>query len=164
MSINTSVETVLQLRDYELYLKNIELEVDLEPALPPSMADRQQIEQVILNLIVNAEQAMTAARGSGRLEVRTKQEHDRIVIRVSDDGPGIPTENLSRIFDPFFTTKEVGKGTGLGLSLCHSIIQDHGGRINVDSGPAGGATFTVELPVAPAPASIPSNRNSDLQT
>ena len=163
-SINASVETVLQLRRHALYLSNIELEVDLDPALPPSMADRQQIEQVILNLIVNAEQAMTAAQGGGRLEIRTKQEHNQVVIRVSDDGPGISSENVSRIFDPFFTTKEVGQGTGLGLSLCHSIIRDHGGRISVDSEPAGGATFTVELPVAPASASIPSNRNSNLQT
>ena len=160
ISINASVETVLQLRQHELGLNNIELEVDLEPVLPPSIADRHQIEQVILNLIVNAEQAMTAAHGGGRLLVRTKLKDDQVVIQISDNGPGIPQENLSRIFDPFFTTKEIGKGTGLGLSLCYSIVRDHGGSIRAYSEPAEGATFTIELPIAPATTAIPSNRNS----
>lgn len=158
MSINRSVKTVLELRQHELGLKNIELQVDLEPALPPSIADRHQIEQVILNLIVNAEQAMTVAHGGGRLKIRTMQEHNQVVLQVSDDGPGIPKENLSQIFDPFFTTKEVGQGTGLGLSLCHSIIRDHGGRISVESEPGAGATFNVELPVVPATTSAASNQ------
>lgn len=164
ISINASVETVLQLRQHELRLKNIELEVDLEPALLPSIADKQQIEQVILNLVVNAEQAMTSARGGGRLVVRTKLEDGQVVIQIRDDGPGIPEENLSRIFDPFFTTKEVGQGTGLGLSICYSIIRDHGGSIRGYNELAGGATFIVELPVASAAASFASNQNSVLET
>ena len=163
MSINASVEMVLQLRRHQLNLSNIELDVDLEPDLAPSIADTQQIEQVILNLVVNAEQAMTAARGGGKLKIRTKQEDNRVLIQVSDDGPGIPSENLRRIFDPFFTTKAVGKGTGLGLSLCHSIIQDHGGHISVESGPVGGTTFTVEMPTAQHTASTPETGNRDLQ-
>ena len=163
MSINASVEAVLELRRHQLGLSNIALDVDLEPDLALSIADRQQIEQVILNLVMNAEQAMTTARGGGKLEIRTKQDNDRVLIQVSDDGPGIPDENLGRIFDPFFTTKEVGQGTGLGLSLCHSIIRDHGGQIIVESEPSGGTTFTVDMPAALPTASAPETGNNDLQ-
>ena len=113
------------------------------------MADSHQIQQVVLNLVSNAQHAMLEAHGGGKLTVKTHQVGDRIHIVVSDDGVGVPKETLGRIFDPLFTTKEVGKGTGLGLSICYRIIQDHGGTIHVDSVPGSGTTFTLDLPVLP---------------
>jgi signal transduction histidine kinase len=111
------------------------------------MADFHQLQQVFINLITNAEQAITAAHGHGRLEVKTRTAGSRIQITFADDGSGIPEQHLKSIFDPFFTTKGVGEGTGLGLSICHGIVSEHGGSINVDSQPDQGTTFTIELPV-----------------
>ena len=146
-SINTAIEATLELRRYELRVNNVELEVHLEPTLPPTMADVHEIQQVALNLIVNAEQAMLEAHGEGRLLVKTEQVGSMIRFVVSDNGPGISKENLGKLFDPFFTTKDVGKGTGLGLSICYGIVQEHGGRIWAESEPPNGATFFVELPI-----------------
>src|SRR5262249_49346711 len=100
-----------------------------------------------LNIIVNAEQAMLQSHGRGRLEIRTQQSDNRVVISISDDGPGIDAENLKHIFEPFFTTKEVGKGTGLGLSICYGIVHEHGGRLCAHSKQGHGATFYLELPI-----------------
>ena len=102
-------------------------------------ADPHQIQQVLLNLVINAEQAMLSANGRGSLVLRTWHDVERnaVVLQVSDDGPGVPADVKSKIFDPFFTTKEVGKGTGLGLTVAYAIVQEHGGSIRVDS-PAGG--------------------------
>jgi two-component system NtrC family sensor kinase len=110
------------------------------------MADAHQIQQVILNLMVNAEQAMSEANGKGRLHVQTFAEDGNIHIVVSDDGPGIAQKNLHKVFDPFFTTKPVGKGTGLGLSICQGIVAEHGGRIDLKSSPEG-TTFDVIFPI-----------------
>ena len=109
----------------------------LASGLPPVFADAHQIQQVLLNLVINAEQAMLAANGRGSLVIRTwhDAEHDAVVLQVSDDGPGIPPEVKSKIFDPFFTTKETGKGTGLGLTVAYAIVQEHGGSIRVESSP-----------------------------
>ena len=149
---------MLALRDYKLKLDDIRLEVHLQPDLPRTMLDASSIQQVILNLVVNAEQAMLKAHRGGRLLVSSEQVDDMIWIVVSDNGPGILKEHLSRVFDPFFTTKEVGVGTGLGLSICYGIVRDHGGRIRVSSEPTNGATFTVELPIVSAIAEPPSGR------
>jgi two-component system NtrC family sensor kinase len=113
-------------------------------------ADPHQIQQVLLNLVINAEQAMLSANGRGSLVLRTWHdvEHNGVVLQVSDDGPGVPADVKSKIFDPFFTTKEVGKGTGLGLTVAYAIVQEHGGSIRVESPPTGGASFTVEFPVS----------------
>src|SRR6185436_17372147 len=119
------------------------------------------VQQVLLNLMINAEQAMLAANGRGTLVVRTWHDPDQeaVVLEINDDGPGIPEDLQPKIFDPFFTTKEVGKGTGLGLTVAYAIIQEHGGRIRLESRPAGGASFYVELPVAGAtPAKQPASR------
>jgi CheY-like chemotaxis protein len=102
---------------------------------------------VLLNLISNAQYAMTRHRGSGRLAVRTRSADGCVQVRVEDDGPGIAREHLARIFDPFFTTKPVGEGTGLGLSISYGIVRDHGGRIWAESDPARGTSLVVEIPV-----------------
>jgi CheY-like chemotaxis protein len=111
----------------------------------------------VLNLVVNAEQAMLEAHGQGILTLRTWQESDRnaVVLEVHDDGPGMPPEVQQKIFDPFFTTKAVGKGTGLGLSVAYAITQEHGGRISVVSTPGKGASFFLELPVSGAALRLP---------
>ena len=147
ISINEALEKTLELRAHHLKLNNIELVRELQPNLPRTMADFQQMQQVFINIINNAEQAMVEAHKKGRLIVRTQTEDRMIEITFADDGPGILEENLNRIFDPFFTTKEVGKGTGLGLSICYGLVQAHGGRIYARSRPGQGATFVVELPI-----------------
>ena len=146
-NLNTLVERVLELRNYDLRMKNIDVELDLDPELPETMVDADQIQQVFLNVIVNAEQAMLVAKERGTLTVRTRRDGDVIGLSIQDDGPGIETETLRRIFDPFFTTKETGEGTGLGLTISYGIIEDHGGRIWADSRPGRGTTFHIELPV-----------------
>jgi len=147
ISINEALAKTLELRAHQLKINNIELVTELQPDLPKTMADFQQMQQVFINIINNAEQAMVEAHGKGRLIVSTKTEDSMIKITFADDGPGISEENLKRIFDPFFTTKEVGKGTGLGLSICYGLVQAHGGRIYARSKPEQGAAFAVEIPV-----------------
>jgi len=147
ISMNEAVEKTLELRAHQMTMNNIELVLELDAELPLTMADSHQMQQVFLNIINNAEQAMVEAHGKGRLEVKTEKAGGLIRITFSDDGPGIPEENLERIFDPFFTTKEVGKGTGLGLSICYGLVAAHGGHIHVRSNLGGGATFVVEIPL-----------------
>ena len=150
LGLNGIVEKTLELRAYELRVSNVEVETRLEPDLPKTMLDFHQLQQVLLNIITNAEQAMLVAHGRGRLRIATGRNAGRIELRVQDDGPGIPPEHMGRIFDPFFTTKPVGQGTGLGLSICHGIVNDHGGRLWAESLPGEGATFTLELPILEA--------------
>jgi CheY-like chemotaxis protein len=128
---------------------NISVTTELEAGLPQVFADAHQIQQVLLNLIINAEHAMLAAHGRGALLVRTRHDIDResVAIDVCDDGPGVPPELRNKIFDPFFTTKEVGKGTGLGLTVAYAIVQEHNGRIRCVPPEGSGACFVVELPV-----------------
>ncbi len=147
ISINDIVNRSLELHSYRLKVNNIEVATDLDPHLPKIMADFHQLQQVFVNMITNAEQAMTDARGHGALRVRTHMAGKAIRIIFADDGKGIPEENLGRIFDPFFTTKEVGKGTGLGLSICYGLVEEHGGTISVSSKFGEGAIFTIELPI-----------------
>jgi signal transduction histidine kinase len=147
ISINEALEKTLELRVHQMKVNNIELSVQLQPDVPLTMADFYQMQQVFMNIILNAEQAMIEAHGRGRLLVKTRAVDGVIQITLIDNGPGIPKENLNRIFDPFFTTKEVGKGTGLGLSMCYGIIQAHGGRMYARSEPGKGATFVVEIPI-----------------
>jgi len=113
------------------------------------MADAGQLQQVFLNIIMNAETEMRIAHGEGKLLIKTEAIDDTIRISFKDNGPGIAKENVERIFDPFFTTKKVSKGTGLGLSICHGIISEHNGQIYAKSKLGQGATFTVELPIIP---------------
>ena len=147
VNVNEILETTLDLRGYHLRTSNIEVITHLAPDLPITIADASQLQQVFLNLIVNAETEMGLARSYGKLTVKTLQNNNNIRISFKDDGPGIAAENLERIFDPFFTTREVGQGTGLGLSVCYGIVSEHNGRIFAESKPGRGATFVVELPI-----------------
>lgn len=156
VDVNEIVERTIALRSYELKVEDIVVECDLAPGLPHTMADPYQLQQVILNLVINAEQALLEDRGQGHVWIRTRHSdragHRRIVLEVSDDGLGIPPAIASRIFDPFFTTKAAGLGTGLGLSIVYGIVHQHGGEVTFENQPGGGAKFTVELPVVPVPA------------
>jgi len=147
VGINGILESTLELRSYQLKVDNIEVVLDLEPDLPKTMADFHQLQQVFLNIIINAHQAITSRGRGGHLTLRTRRRGDDIVVDLQDDGPGIPPDVVGRVFDPFFTTKEVGQGTGLGLSICYGIVQEHHGAISARNAPEGGAVFTVELPI-----------------
>ena len=153
VDMNQVVRETLALRSYEQRLSNINIIEALAAGLPLVFADPHQVQQVLLNLIINAEQAMIAAHGRGTLILRTWHDldGDAVVLEVNDDGPGVPEDVQPRIFDPFFTTKDVGKGTGLGLTVAYAIVQEHGGRITVQSQPEGGASFCVALPAGDTP-------------
>jgi len=150
IDVNHVVRETITLRAYGQHLTNVDVVMALATGLPTVFADSHQIQQVLLNLVINAEQAMLAANGRGSLVLRTWHDVERnsVVLQVSDDGPGVPVDVKNKIFDPFFTTKETGKGTGLGLTVAYAIVQEHGGSIRVESPPTGGASFTVELPVS----------------
>ena len=145
--INEILESALELRAYELTTSNIEVITDLAPKLPELMLDFYQIQEVFLNIILNAEQAMTEAHSGGKLTIMTVERRGYIRTTFTDTGPGISPEDLEKIFDPFFTTKGKRGGTGLGLSVCHGIVTEHGSRIYAKSKPGKGATFFVELPL-----------------
>jgi two-component system NtrC family sensor kinase len=145
---NDILQRALELRAYEWRTSNIKVVVDLAPDLPKVRADSHQIQEVFLNLILNAEQAMVEAHQGGTLGIKTCGNKGYVQIVFSDDGPGIAKENLSRIFHPFFSTRADKGGTGLGLSICHGIVAEHGGKIHAKSRLGEGATFIVELPVA----------------
>ena len=148
--INRVIDDTLELRRYGLRTANVTVETSLDEHLPLTWADPFQLQQVVLNLITNAEHALATWDGERALRVATEVSGHRLLIRVSDSGPGIAPDNLSRVFNPFFTTKPVGEGTGLGLSISDGIVREHGGRIRVESRCGDGATFTIELPyVAP---------------
>ena len=148
VSVNKLIEDVLEMIAYPLRTSNVKVITQFSPKLPVVLADGHQVQQVVLNLMNNARQAIEAHAGSGRITITTSYDVRFVRIVIQDNGPGIAPENLKRIFDPFFTTKEVGKGTGLGLSLCYGMIREHGGNILVASPPGAGASFTIELPVA----------------
>ena len=154
ININEVVEGTLRLSNYKLKTGNIEVIRQFDPELPWTMADAGQLQQVFINLVVNAQHEMRKAHGRGRLEIKTELVDNMIHISFKDDGPGIAKEHIERIFDPFFTTKEAGKGTGLGLSLSHGIIAEHGGQLYTESEPGNGATFVVELPVLAEEADV----------
>ena len=147
IEINMIISQVLNLRAYEHRVNNIMVTTHLASNLPKIIADRFQMQQVFLNIVLNAEQAMIESKGRGNLTVTTEPLDSIIRISFADDGPGISPDIMNRIFDPFFTTKDVGKGTGLGLSICYGIITSQGGRIYAESRPGNGATFIIELPI-----------------
>jgi two-component system NtrC family sensor kinase len=152
VDVNQVVRETLALRAYEQRVSNVAVIDALAAGLPLVFADGHQVQQVLLNLVINAEQAMLTAHGRGILVVRTWHDPEResLVLEINDDGPGIPDDLQPKIFDPFFTTKEVGQGTGLGLTVAYAIIQEHAGRIRLESRLGRGASFFVELPVGGA--------------
>jgi two-component system NtrC family sensor kinase len=152
VDVNQVVRETLALRAYEQHVSNVTIIDALAAGLPQVFADGHQVQQVLLNLVINAEQAMLSANGRGILVVRTWHDptQEAVVLEINDDGPGIPDDLQPKIFDPFFTTKEVGQGTGLGLTVAYAIIQEHAGRIRLESRLGRGASFFVELPVGGA--------------
>jgi two-component system NtrC family sensor kinase len=146
--LNRIVRSTVSLVSHRLKLSNVEAELDLREDLPPVFCDSSQMQQVVLNLLMNGAEA-TQGRGAGRVSVRTRLAAGGggVELQVRDNGEGIPQENLAKIFTPFFTTKPEGKGVGLGLAVVYGIVEAHGGEVEVDSPPGGGATFTVRLPL-----------------
>ncbi|QYM80364.1 response regulator [Horticoccus luteus] len=149
VDVRQLVDAVLEIMAYDLRTSNIKVTSEWAADVPALLGDSHQLQQVFINILGNARQAIQGVQDKGQIIVRVFAAGAMVQVEFEDDGPGIRPENLSRIFDPFFTTKPVGKGTGLGLSLSYGIIQEHGGKIYVRSEPGRGACFTVELPVAP---------------
>ena len=148
LNINSIIATVLKLRSYEQRVHNVEARAVFARDIPMIMADALQMQQVFLNIVINAEYFMIAANDGGRLTITTERAGDMVKITFADDGTGVAEEDKTHIFEPFYTTKEEGRGTGLGLSICRGIVNQHGGQIYLDSPPGRGASFIVELPIA----------------
>jgi len=147
-ALNQVLDDTLELRGYELRVRGIDVRREYDESLPDTMADAHQLQQVFLNLITNAEQAMEQRDGHHhRLTVRTRRNADSIRIEIEDSGAGIPANLIERIFNPFFTTKPTGSGTGLGLSISLGIVREHEGRIWAENAPQTGARFVVEVPI-----------------
>jgi two-component system NtrC family sensor kinase len=146
VDLRSVLEDTIALRDYDLKVNNIEVERNFEPVLPSVVADPHQLEQVYLNIINNAADAMLEGGRGGRLRINIYPENGHVVTSFHDSGPGI--FDPKHVFDPFYTTKGVGKGTGLGLSICYGIVKEHGGEISAQNHPSGGALLQVRLPVA----------------
>jgi two-component system, NtrC family, sensor kinase len=147
--LNSIIHRTLSIIDHKLKLANVDLELKLHPALPLIKCDHSQIQQVLVNLIMNAAEA-THAKGAGKVCVTTMPaaSEGSVLLLISDNGDGIPAESLSKIFDPFFTTKDEGKGVGLGLAVVYGIVESHGGDIEVESKVGEGTTFRVQLPTS----------------
>jgi len=147
VDINELLGRTLELEAYKLRTSNVELSTNLAADVPLILADYNQLQQVILNIITNAQQAMAETERKGKIALTTGVINDYVRVSIADNGPGISPENITKIFDPFFTTKPGGGGSGLGLSVCHGIITEHGGNIYVGSTLGKGTTFTIELPI-----------------
>jgi PAS domain S-box-containing protein len=148
VDLNSIVDRTLQLHEHSLRRNCVEVDFRPQPDLPPVVGDANQLIQVFLNLVTNAEQAIREIRESGRIQIRFARQGSRISVTFQDDGVGIRPDAIPRLFDPFYTTKRPGGGTGLGLSICLSIIREHGGTIEAEALPGGGSAFTIYLPVA----------------
>jgi two-component system NtrC family sensor kinase len=146
-SVNEVVKDVLRLREYEEKVSNIKVVTNLEDNLPAINIDKYQLQQVFLNIILNAEAAIKETNRPGILTVTTERANNHVNIMFNDNGCGIKKHIMPRIFDPFFTTKDIGKGTGLGLSICYSIVVKHGGKISVKSQVNEGSTFAIRMPI-----------------
>jgi two-component system NtrC family sensor kinase len=160
--LNQMIEDTVRFVERPVSLQHIDITCDLEPNLPLVWGDTDLLKQVVMNLVVNAQQAI---EGSGAIIVQSRKlapldpgsSTASVQISVIDNGCGIPEANLQRIFDPFFTSKEVGKGTGLGLSVSYGIVKAHGGKINVESVVGAGTTFRIELPIVPMDEEVEHN-------
>jgi signal transduction histidine kinase len=148
VDLNRTVEETVALVRHQLERSQIRVDIELEPDLPAVKGNGGKLQQVFLNLVLNARDAMD---GGGRLHIRTMTENSVVRVQVADTGQGIPPEHLTRIYDPFFTTKAARKGTGLGLSVTYGIVQEHGGSIEVESAVGHGTVFHLEFPLARKP-------------
>src|SRR6202790_4465128 len=158
VNLNELVQRTVQMQAYPLRKSNIAAVFLREPNIPAIIADPNQLMQVFLNLLLNAEQAIRESREKGTIRVRIGRNPDSVWIVFHDDGPGIAPENLTHIFDPFFTTRRPGRGTGLGLSICKTVLREHGGNIEAASAPGGGAVFTITLPMGAQVESVPETK------
>jgi len=149
VALNQLIQRTIELQRFSLAAERIRLEVSLDARLPHVLGDAGQLQQVLINLIGNARQAIESQNNGGTIRVRTYQTEDnRVRLEIGDSGPGIADGIMARIFDPFFTTKPAGVGTGLGLAIVLSLVREHGGQVHVASPRGSGAVFTVEFPVA----------------
>lgn len=150
VALGEALEAAVRLARVQARFRHVEVETRLAPGLPPALADEHQLSQVLLNLLLNAGDAM---RGAGRVTLAAgPAEGGAVELSVTDEGPGIPPEHLPRLFEPFFTTKDPGEGTGLGLAISHRIAEALGGALSAANAPGGGACFRLRLPAAgPAP-------------
>jgi PAS domain S-box-containing protein len=151
VNLGELIQRTLHLQAYPLRKSNITVDFLQEPGLPAIIADPNQLMQVFLNLILNAEQAIRENRDRGTIRIRLGRNSDSVWVMLQDDGPGIAPEVLPHIFDPFFTTRRPGRGTGLGLSICKTLLREHSGNIEASTAPGGGAVFTITLPVTGVP-------------
>lgn len=149
--LNDVINQALRFSPYKFGARDVEIRTLLTPNLPPIDGNSNQIEQILINLLSNAVDAIASARpdGHGRIDVSTRFDQNQVWLEVRDDGPGLAQEALQKIFDPFFTTKDEGKGTGLGLAVTYAIVQEHGGHIAAANHPGGGAVFTVRFAAMP---------------
>ena len=148
IDVNKTLQSALDLVAYQFEVDGVHIVQQMSPDLPWTMADPYQMQQVILNLLTNAKQAIKSIRSTGTITVTTEVINEKTLrFSCADDGPGIPAEILEQLFQPFVTSKEQGEGTGLGLSICYRIVSEHGGRIWVETEEGRGTTFFVELPV-----------------
>lgn len=164
IGLNQIVQRALDLQSLGLGAAGIRLELDLDPLLPNIWGDAGRFQQVVMNLVGNARQALEQQGRGGTIRLRTRQiAEDRVALDVVDDGPGIPAAVLPRIFDPFFTTKPAGEGTGLGLAIVLNIVREHGGQVSVSTPSGGGAAFHIELPAIAAQRQPPAPARSSKQ-
>jgi signal transduction histidine kinase/ActR/RegA family two-component response regulator len=155
IALNRLVQRTVELQRFSLAAEKINIDMDLDPLLPPVLGNAGQLQQVLMNLMGNARQAMEERGSGGTIRLKTERvAGNRVRLEVSDTGPGIPESNLSHIFDPFFTTKPAGAGTGLGLPIVLSIIREHSGQVYVQSPPGKGATFVIEIPASAAASEL----------
>ncbi len=156
VELNDVVQRTFALRSYYLSTLNILVSLDLDPGNPKTWANGSEMQQLLLNLLINAEQALLSVPPPRSIVLRTRVDDQNVLLQCADTGPGVPPDLQTKIFDPFFTTKPEGVGTGLGLSICYGIARDHGGRIWVESPPGAGATFTVAIPRDPRAVQRPA--------
>jgi signal transduction histidine kinase len=152
VNVNQLIERTLLLNASLLMIANVKSDTRLDANLPEVAGTEDQLQQVLMNLVSNAAQAMEPGDGGVlRIETKLSQSRNKVLIKVKDNGIGIPEENMPKLFEPFFSTKKKGKGVGLGLSVVYGIIQEHGGSIRVESKVGEGSTFKVKIPIGTLP-------------
>src|SRR6202035_1068379 len=152
VALNQVVSRTLELQRFNTTTETIRVQLDLDAVLPFVQGDAGQLQQVLMNLIATARHAIEEQGRGGTIRIKTRRiAEKRVLLEVSDDGPGIPQPIQARIFDPFFTTKPAGVGTGLGLAIVLRIVREHGGRLHLTSNLGQGTAFSIELPAMAAP-------------